>query len=466
MEKSKISHSIGTMLDGSNYTLWPQRMKSFLIGSKLWRILTGDIVKPVQDADENDTKYCHKHGHILENFPTRPPRSQGISTKSKSFSKFGSSSVAAVTAPSDESSSPILTGEVALTSVYTINRLPIPVLQNLSPFECLYGDGSVTISDLQNYLSQHFEMKNLGPLSYFLRLEVSSRSDGYYLSQAKYDFDLLSRSGLIDSNTAFTPLDTNVKLTPFDGTPILDPTLYRQLVGSLVYLTMTCPDIAYAVHVVSQFMACFLDYSFYFCSSSNLGRPPTEPIQIAVPGFVFNKFTEVISDAHLKKLSKLRYLDLSSNSFTLHFDYKWIPPFQLVEMKLRPCKLDDASFPSWLQTQLNLSVLDISSTGINTDAIPDWFCNITHNLRYLDLSFNSIKGTLPNFPLRFDNYPTVDLSSNQFRGPIPLSLANATALNLSNNTFTIFKPFLCAPIERSTTFLDLSFNMLSGSLPN
>nr|XP_024933207.2 receptor-like protein EIX1 [Ziziphus jujuba var. spinosa] len=48
-----------------------------------------------------------------------------------------------------------------------------------------------------------------------------------------------------------------------------------------------------------------------------------------------NNFTGVVSDAHLRKLSKLRYLALSSNSFTLHLDSKWIPPFQLVAMKLR-----------------------------------------------------------------------------------------------------------------------------------
>ncbi|XP_019178900.1 PREDICTED: uncharacterized protein LOC109174062 [Ipomoea nil] len=116
------------------------------------------------------------------------------------------------------------------------------------------GDDSVAISDVQCYLHQHFEMKDLGPLSYFLGLEVSYTSNGYYLSQAKYAADLLSRVGITDSSTTSTPLDTNVKLTPFDGTPLADPTLYRQLVGSLVYLTVTRPDIAYVVHVVSQFM--------------------------------------------------------------------------------------------------------------------------------------------------------------------------------------------------------------------
>jgi hypothetical protein len=117
------------------------------------------------------------------------------------------------------------------------------------------GDDKTGISALQQYLSQHFEMKDLGSLSYFLGLEVSQDSEGYYLSQAKYASDLLSRAGITDCKTELTPLEVNCKLTPLDGTPLEDATLYRQLVGSLVYLTVTRPDIAYAVHKVSQFMA-------------------------------------------------------------------------------------------------------------------------------------------------------------------------------------------------------------------
>ncbi|KAL5762227.1 hypothetical protein ACOSP7_018491 [Xanthoceras sorbifolium] len=116
------------------------------------------------------------------------------------------------------------------------------------------GDDVTGISDLKDFLRQHFEMKDLGHLSFFLGLEVSSDSNGFYLSQAKYVSDLLARAGLTDSKTTANPLEANVKLTPLEGIPLRDPTLYRQLVGSLVYLTVTRPDIAYAVHVVSQFM--------------------------------------------------------------------------------------------------------------------------------------------------------------------------------------------------------------------
>uniref|UniRef100_A0A2N9J4W0 Reverse transcriptase Ty1/copia-type domain-containing protein n=1 Tax=Fagus sylvatica TaxID=28930 RepID=A0A2N9J4W0_FAGSY len=117
------------------------------------------------------------------------------------------------------------------------------------------GDDVQGIQDLKRFLGQHFEMKDLGPLSYFLGLEVSSSSDGYYLTQAKYTSDLISRAGITDSKIVDTPIEYNNRLNTHDGEPLPDVTLYRQLVGSLVYLTVTRPDISYAVHIVSQFMA-------------------------------------------------------------------------------------------------------------------------------------------------------------------------------------------------------------------
>uniref|UniRef100_A0A2N9FKW8 Integrase catalytic domain-containing protein n=1 Tax=Fagus sylvatica TaxID=28930 RepID=A0A2N9FKW8_FAGSY len=76
-----------------------------------------------------------------------------------------------------------------------------------------------------------------------------------FSSIAKYASDLLSRAGLTDTKVVSIPLEMNARLTPLDGTPLSDATLYRQLVGSLVYLTVTRPDIAHAVHLVSQFLS-------------------------------------------------------------------------------------------------------------------------------------------------------------------------------------------------------------------
>ncbi|XP_062165053.1 secreted RxLR effector protein 161-like [Alnus glutinosa] len=98
-------------------------------------------------------------------------------------------------------------------------------------------------------------MKNLGTHSYFLGLKISSSSDGYYLTQANYTSDLLSRANLTNCKTVDTPTELNARLKLHDGEPLRDSTFYRHLVGSLVYLTVTRPDISYVVHQVSQFMA-------------------------------------------------------------------------------------------------------------------------------------------------------------------------------------------------------------------
>ena len=115
-------------------------------------------------------------------------------------------------------------------------------------------EDSASIRSLQHFLSKYFEMKDLGTLSYFLGFKVTSSSNGYYLSQAKYASDLLSKAGIIDNKIVSTPLEYNAKLTPLDDEPISDATRYHQLVGSLIYLTVTHPNISHAVGMVSKFM--------------------------------------------------------------------------------------------------------------------------------------------------------------------------------------------------------------------
>ncbi|KAG9447646.1 hypothetical protein H6P81_013774 [Aristolochia fimbriata] len=117
------------------------------------------------------------------------------------------------------------------------------------------GDDIQGISDLKRYLRSCFEMKNLGQLRYFLGLEVLPFDDGYGLSQVKYASDLLNRAGLSDSKVCDSLTELNAKFWPADGELLSAPTLYRQLVGGLLYLTISRPDICYAVHVVGLFMS-------------------------------------------------------------------------------------------------------------------------------------------------------------------------------------------------------------------
>ena len=109
-------------------------------------------------------------------------------------------------------------------------------------------DDLSSIQELKDFLSRQFEMKNLGHLNYFLDLEITHSTDGLYITQVKYAFELLSRAGLIDSKIVDTPVELNAHLTPSGGKPLSNPSLYRRLVGSLVYFTITHPNISYVVH--------------------------------------------------------------------------------------------------------------------------------------------------------------------------------------------------------------------------
>ncbi|GMN64418.1 hypothetical protein TIFTF001_033486 [Ficus carica] len=176
-----------------------------------------------------------------------------------------------------------------------------------------------------------------------------------------------------------------------------------------------------------------------------------------------NSLVGIVSEVHFLNLLYLKHLDLSSNSLTFRFNSNWLPSFQLTGLCLGSCKLGP-EFPKWLRNQFNLSRLDISNSGIS-DAIPNWFSNISLKLQYLDLSSNLINSTLPNFPLMSGAFH-VNLSFNQFHGPVPLSLSNAMKLYLSNNTFSGFTSFLCGTTDAATSVLDLSNNLLFGSLPD
>ncbi|GJX03019.1 ribonuclease H-like domain-containing protein [Tanacetum coccineum] len=102
-------------------------------------------------------------------------------------------------------------------------------------------------------LHREFSMTDLGALNYFLGISVTRDSSGMFLSQRKYAMEILERAHMVGCNSSRTPVDTESKLGD-GGTPVVDPTLYRSLAGSLQYLTFTRPDITYAVQQVCLYM--------------------------------------------------------------------------------------------------------------------------------------------------------------------------------------------------------------------
>ena len=105
-------------------------------------------------------------------------------------------------------------------------------------------------------LSSEFALKDLGDLSFFLGIEVKKVQDGIVLKQEKYANELLARMGMKDCKVSPTPLTSSEQLSAYEGEPLKEEesTKYRSAVGALQYLTLTRPDISFAVNKVCQYL--------------------------------------------------------------------------------------------------------------------------------------------------------------------------------------------------------------------
>ncbi|PKU60143.1 Retrovirus-related Pol polyprotein from transposon TNT 1-94 [Dendrobium catenatum] len=145
------------------------------------------------------------------------------------------------------------------------------------------GSNSKLIADLLLSLQQQFQIRNLGPLTYFLGIQAASTSTGYHLHQTKYAVDILNRAGMANCNPVLTPFPSKMSLDDKAMTAFENPEFYRHLVGSLQYLTITRPDLAYAVNKLCQFMHSPLCHHFhalkhllrYIKGTVDLGLPIT-----------------------------------------------------------------------------------------------------------------------------------------------------------------------------------------------
>ncbi|XP_020701300.1 uncharacterized protein LOC110113182 [Dendrobium catenatum] len=116
------------------------------------------------------------------------------------------------------------------------------------------GNNDTAIKQLLHQLQAQFALKQLGQISLFLGIQVLQSTNGFFLSQQHYATKLLHDAGYADCNPATTPVTPSSKQDPTESAPFHDPTLYRQLAGSLQYLSITRPDIAFATNAVYQHM--------------------------------------------------------------------------------------------------------------------------------------------------------------------------------------------------------------------
>ncbi|KAG8485617.1 hypothetical protein CXB51_018939 [Gossypium anomalum] len=107
----------------------------------------------------------------------------------------------------------------------------------------LTGDDEEEISNLKKLLNSKFETKDLGKLRYFLGMEVARSKEGLVINQRKYVLDLLKETSFLGSKPANTPMEANLRFNKEDGS-LVDKDKFQRLVGKLIYLSLTRPDIA------------------------------------------------------------------------------------------------------------------------------------------------------------------------------------------------------------------------------
>ncbi|TXG54858.1 hypothetical protein EZV62_020114 [Acer yangbiense] len=175
-----------------------------------------------------------------------------------------------------------------------------------------------------------------------------------------------------------------------------------------------------------------------------------------------NLWEGVITEAHFMNLSSLTELSLTkltpNLSLVFNINSDWIAPFKLRFIKIRSCQLGP-KFPTWLRNQSGLNTVVLNNARIS-DIIPDWFLQLDLKLQELDVAYNQLSGEVPNF-ISFLNPSTVDLSTNDFEGRLPLWSSNVTKLYLRDNVFSGPIPSNFGEAMPFLMDLDISWNSLN-----
>jgi Reverse transcriptase (RNA-dependent DNA polymerase) len=116
------------------------------------------------------------------------------------------------------------------------------------------GNNQLEIDCVKRDLKNKFDIKDLDKLKYFLGIEIAHSPKGLFISQRKYTLDLLKETGKLGCKPALTPTDSNMKLNTEDGESLKDINHFQILVGKIIYLTVTRPDVSFVVSQISRFM--------------------------------------------------------------------------------------------------------------------------------------------------------------------------------------------------------------------
>ncbi|XP_058741666.1 uncharacterized mitochondrial protein AtMg00810-like [Vicia villosa] len=115
------------------------------------------------------------------------------------------------------------------------------------------SDGMV--KHIVSQMQTEYEMSMVGDLAYFLGLQIKKMEDSFFLSQSKYAKNIVKKFGMDSVSHKRTPAPTHLKLSKDEGGTSVDQSLYRSMIGSLLYLTASRPDIAFAVGLCARYQA-------------------------------------------------------------------------------------------------------------------------------------------------------------------------------------------------------------------
>jgi hypothetical protein len=122
--------------------------------------------------------------------------------------------------------------------------------------DIIFGGSSHTlVSRFQEMMENEFQMSMMGELTFFLGIQVKQTKQGTFMHQAKYTKDLMKKFNMTKLKPVSTPMSTTTSLGPNEDGETVDQREYRSMIGSLLYLTVTRPNIQFTVCLCARFQA-------------------------------------------------------------------------------------------------------------------------------------------------------------------------------------------------------------------